>query len=471
MLALAAGARAEVAPDNPLMRIADGKVYRIVNGEEIVGKEVLDVLVEEAWDKYLQAFIDYAIRAEEVEKAKIDVSDAEVDAELKLFLKHKGGPLGDDLAKIEREYGGGVLRALKRNMRADVGLMKIFHNEKKLPLEKRIDAKEFDQLKRALVEKRVKLGGVEIDPRKLGGGEGVRIGARGYPRDEIRKYIIEAEGQIPKSDLLEILNQIELDKLVKAEAASRSLTLSDDDRKFHFSYLCRLKEQETGIPGRSIMMQVIQQHGMTPEQYLQSRVFSFDALATLIVKQNIHGKQLRAEFALHPEKYKLAESLIAHIFIQVLDADGHPYGPAWQAEGHNAVNKFVESQREAAFAEGKKKLDGLLPLAKENFEETALKYSDDPNRRAGGLIGRIGKNTIPARPLDQHVIEAAMKLKPGEISDPVRSDYGWHILKCLDKQDVTYEEVEERVYLTLIFEARKKLIDDLLKTAKVEDKF
>lgn len=471
LVAAAFGARAEIAQDNPLIRIQEGHAYRVVNGDTIMGKDVLDVLVEEAWDKYVQSFIDYSIRAEEVEKAKIDVTDAEVEQELKSFLKHKGGPLGDDLAKIERDYGAGVLNALKRSMRADLGLMKIFHNEKKLPLEKRVDAKEFEQLKRNLVDKRVKLGGVEIDPRKLGNGEGVRIGAHAYPRDDVRKYIIEAEGQLPKNDLLEILNQLELEKLIKAYAAARSLSLGDEDRKFHFSYLCRLKEQESGVPGRAIMMQVIQQHGMTAEQYLQSRVFTFDALATLIVKQNIRAKQLRAEFALNTAKYKLAESLIAHIFIQVLDPDGHPYSPAWQAEGHPPVNKFVETQREAAFAEAKKKIDGLVSLAKENFDETAQKYSDDANRRAGGLIGRIGKNTIPARPLDQHVVEAAMKLKPGEISAPVRSDYGWHILKCLDKQDVTYEEVEERVYLTLIFEARKKLIDDLLKSAKVEDKF
>lgn len=470
-LALSFGVRGEIALDDPLLRISEGKDYRTVNGEKISGQEVLDVLVEEAWDKYVQSFVDYAIRVEEAERAKVEVSSEEVDAELKAFLKRKGGMLGDDLGKIEREFGAGVLNALKRSMRADLGLMKVFHKEKKLAVDKRTDSREFEEHKRNLVERRIKLSGVELDPRKLGGGEGVRIGARSYSRDEVRRYIIEAEGQVPKSALINMLNQLTLEKLIKAQAASRSLALTENDRNFHFSYMCRLKEQQLGVNGRAIMRQIMQQHGMTAEQYLQSRVFTFDAMVTLIVKKGIGLKEMRAEFAVHPEKYKLTETLTAHIFVQVLDPDGHPYGPNWQAEGFPALNKFSSQRRDEQFAAGKTKIDGLVALAKENFEDTARKYSDDPSRRAGGLIGRLGAKTIPTRPVDEHVRDAAVKLKPGEISAPVRSNYGWHILKCLEKQDVTYDEVEERIYMTMIHEARETLIENLLKTAKIEDTF
>ncbi len=470
-LAGAMSLRAELAPNNPLVRIDEGRVYRVVNGEDISGKEVLDVLVEEAWEKYLPAFVDYAIRKEEVERAKIDIPEGEVDAELKIILETKARKLGINADEIERRFGAGVVDALKRAVRVDLGLMKVFHDEKKLAADKRTDSREFEELKRNFVEKKIQANGVEADPQKLGTGEAVRIGTRSYPRDEVRRYILEAEGQIPKNDMLDILNQLQLEKLVRAYAKTKSLALAEDDRKFHFSYLCRLKEQATGVPGRAVMTQIVQQHGMSPEQYLLSRVFSFDALATLIVKKPIRLKQLRDEFDAHPEKYKLSESLIAHIFIHVLDSDGHPYGPSWQAEGHPGVNKYSDGIRETQFQNAKVKIDGLVPLAKENFEETARKYSDDSSKRANGLIGRIGINTIPARPLDKNAVEAAVKLKPAEISAPVRSDYGWHIFKCLEKQDVTFEEVEERVYMTLIFEARKALIEKLIKTAKVEDKF
>ncbi|MEI6231747.1 MAG: peptidylprolyl isomerase [Planctomycetota bacterium] len=463
--------RAELAqPNEPLIHIDEGRVYRIVNGEEIFGRDVLDVLVEEAWEKYLPAFVDYAIRKQEVERAKIDVPMAEVNTELKLTLDNKARVLGINADEIERRYGAGVVEALRRTVRVDLGLMKIFHNDKKLASDLRTYTTQFEDLKRKFVEKFIQLNGVEAEPAKLGKGEAVRIGTRSYPRDEVRQYILEAEGQITKSALLDILEQLKLERLVQAAAKSKGLALNDDDRKFHFSYLCRLKEQQTGVPGRAIMMQIIQRHGMTAEHYLTSRIFSFDALATLLVKQNIRLKQLQAEFAASPAKYKLAESLIAHIFVQVLDPDGHPYGPAWQADGHAAINAYSSQARETQFQNAKPKIDGLVDLAKTNFDETARKYSDDKTKRANGLIGRIGKDTIPARPLDQAAVNAAVLLKPSEVSAPVRSAYGWHIFKCLEKQDVTFEEVEERVYMTLISEARAGLFDQF-KVVKIEDRF
>ena len=311
--------RAEVAqPNDPLVHIEEGRVYRIVNGEDITGREVLDVLVEEAWDKYLPAFVDYAIRKQEVERSKIDVPEGEVNSELKLILDTKARMLGINADEIERRYGAGVVEALKRAVRTDLGLMKVFHNEKKLATDLRTDSPQFEQLKRAFVEKYIQLNGVEADPGKLGKGEAVRVGVRPYARDEVRQYILEAEGQIPKSALVDILEQLKLEKLVRQLAAKKGLALNEDDRKFHFSYLCRLKEQQTGVPGRAIMTQIIQKNGMTPEQYLTSRIFSFDALATLLVKQNIRLKQLRDEFDKNPAKYKLAESLIAHIFFKCL---------------------------------------------------------------------------------------------------------------------------------------------------------
>src|SRR5256885_12222465 len=43
-----------------------------------------------------------------------------------------------------------------------------------------------------------------------------------------------------------------------------------------------------------------------------------------------------------------------------------------------------------------------------------------------GIVGRVGPETILMPPCDITVRDAALKLKPGEMSAPVRSDYGWH---------------------------------------------
>ncbi len=88
-LAWVASLHAETPRSEPLYHVDEGKIYCIVNNENIEGRDILEMLVEDVWDEYLQNFVDFAIRREEVEKAKITVNEAEVDDELKLVLKNK----------------------------------------------------------------------------------------------------------------------------------------------------------------------------------------------------------------------------------------------------------------------------------------------------------------------------------------------------------------------------------------------
>jgi len=68
----------------------------------------------------------------------------------------------------------------------------------------------------------------------------------------------------------------------------------------------------------------------------------------------------------------------------------------------------------------------------ENFSEVAKKESDDRGSSArGGELGWFGKGMM-VKPFE----DAAFSLKPGEISNPVRSQYGWHILYKEDERGI-----------------------------------
>ena len=73
----------------------------------------------------------------------------------------------------------------------------------------------------------------------------------------------------------------------------------------------------------------------------------------------------------------------------------------------------------------KAKIDSLaLILTPENFAETARKESEDRGSSArGGDLGWFGKGMM-VKPFE----EAAFSMQEGEISQPVRTAYGWHIL-------------------------------------------
>lgn len=87
-------------------------------------------------------------------------------------------------------------------------------------------------------------------------------------------------------------------------------------------------------------------------------------------------------------------------------------------------------------AEAKAKLIDLRQraLAGEDFGELAKEFSDDTSASQGGDLGWANPGTyVPA-------FEATMdKLEKGEISQPIESRFGWHIIKLIDRrqQDMT----------------------------------
>lgn len=82
-------------------------------------------------------------------------------------------------------------------------------------------------------------------------------------------------------------------------------------------------------------------------------------------------------------------------------------------------------------AGARKKAEEILAQLRTNpkdFERLAREYSKDPGSAAnGGDLGQFGRNMM-VKPFE----DAAFKLKPGEISDIVESDFGFHIIKLTE---------------------------------------
>lgn len=78
--------------------------------------------------------------------------------------------------------------------------------------------------------------------------------------------------------------------------------------------------------------------------------------------------------------------------------------------------------------EAKKKAEDILSEVKKNpdkFADLAKKYSqDEKSAPAGGDLGKFGKGKM-----DPNFEKAAFALKPGEISNLVKTEYGYHIIK------------------------------------------
>lgn len=127
-----------------------------------------------------------------------------------------------------------------------------------------------------------------------------------------------------------------------------------------------------------------------------------------------------------------------------------------------ASHILVKTEKEAKDILAKLKSGG-------NFEELAKKNSVDSSAAKGGDLGWFGKGSmVPA------FEKAVLALKEGQISDVVKSDFGFHIIKLTGKRPAgirPFEEVKEQIKGAIMptkqQEVFQKIKDELKKTAKI----
>ncbi|WP_169713796.1 peptidylprolyl isomerase [Paludifilum halophilum] len=97
------------------------------------------------------------------------------------------------------------------------------------------------------------------------------------------------------------------------------------------------------------------------------------------------------------------------------------------------------------------------------FKEVAKKYSDDPGSKDGaGEIEGSPDQWDPA------FAEAAQDLPLDEISDPIKSQFGYHVMKVKERGKQPYDEVKDQIKEKKIQEMYQKFIEDEVEVKKMD---
>ncbi|AMN39199.1 PpiC-type peptidyl-prolyl cis-trans isomerase [Rhodoplanes sp. Z2-YC6860] len=118
----------------------------------------------------------------------------------------------------------------------------------------------------------------------------------------------------------------------------------------------------------------------------------------------------------------------------------------------------TEDEAKAVLAEIKKGTD---------FAELAKQKSKDPGAAAeGGDLGYFSKDQMVPE-----FAEVAFKLNKGEVSDPVKTQFGWHIIKVEDKRNKpvpTFDQVKDQIETYVARKAQAEYIAKQREANKVE---
>lgn len=101
----------------------------------------------------------------------------------------------------------------------------------------------------------------------------------------------------------------------------------------------------------------------------------------------------------------------------------------------------------------------------EDFGKVADEVSKDPGSKGGDLGWFTKDRMVP------EFADAAAKLQPGQLSEPVKSQFGWHIIKLDETRPKTFpplDQIKDQVARYVVQKAQSDLVLKLRESAKVE---
>ena len=166
-------------------------------------------------------------------------------------------------------------------------------------------------------------------------------------------------------------------------------------------------------------------------------------------EEKVSDSEMKKYYDEHIDEYKKDEVEASHILIKTTDDNNKPLSEAEQKKAKAKAEKVLKEVKAGG-----------------DFAELAKKYSQDPGSASqGGSLGAFGKGMMV-----KEFEDAAFGMEPGEVSDLVKTDFGYHIIKVTDriKETTSFEEAKAGIKEDILKNKYGEKIAALQKKAKIE---
>ena len=246
-------------------------------------------------------------------------------------------------------------------------------------------------------------------------GKGVEI-KRSQLDDEMMhlKARAAAQGQRLNPEQLPLYEQSLLQHLIQVSLLCARAT-TDDKAAAKKLALKKMEDARTELGSQEALDRQLKAVALTPQELLGQ--WTDSATADTVLKRelnvNVTDTEVKKFYDDNPSKFEQPEMVRAsHILLMTID-------PKTKAE----LSKEVKAAKH-------KQMEDILKRARagEDFAKLAKEYSEDPGSKDKG-----GEYKFPRGQMVPEFEAAAFSLKPGQISDIVTTQYGYHIIKLSEK--------------------------------------
>lgn len=275
------------------------------------------------------------------------------------------------------------------------------------------------------------------------------VNGENVTQDEVNKILNRFAGRIEKEQIPLVTKQI-VESLVTQKLIMQFIR----DKKVEASQ-AEVEEELNRVRNDALANPELQ--GQTLEEVLESHGGSVEDLRRDItislslekyLEQDLNDQKIKAYFDKNKAAYDGSEVKASHILVNT---------------------QRMVTEKELAQAKEKIKKAKAEVDAGKDFAEVARQYSDCPSREQGGDLGFFERRGRMVEPF----AAAAFSLKKGQISDPIETQFGYHIIKVTEIKkghDIKFDEVKRNVKVDMMSESLNVLLNELKQKAKIEIK-